>query len=101
MLFNVLHHFDGATNRKLLQKAKSALKPGGVVAILEQVEGDVFGAAAQSFVSLIGFMYYVFADGRTFSQEALTTMLTDSGFEKVRMFKMRKAVGHGLFTAVA
>ena len=100
LLFNVLHHFDIPANEKLLAKANAALIPGGKVAILEQVEGDVFGSASEALVRLIGFMYYLFADGRIFSDAELTGMLTNAGFDGIKNQKLSKVPGHSLVTAV-
>ncbi len=40
LLTNFLHHFDPATNVKLLQKVHAALKPGGRAVVLEFVPND-------------------------------------------------------------
>ncbi len=40
LLTNLLHHFDPATNEKMLKKVHAALNPGGQVIILEFVPND-------------------------------------------------------------
>ncbi|NJN53706.1 MAG: methyltransferase domain-containing protein, partial [Anaerolineae bacterium] len=100
LLFNFIHHFDFATNVKLLQKAHSALKPGGQVAILDQLEGNVFGSATRTLIQLIGFMYYLFADGRTFSKDDVSAMLQETGFADVHFHTSAKWAGTSLVTAV-
>lgn len=40
LLTNILHHFDAATNEKLMKKVHAALKPGGKAVILEFVPND-------------------------------------------------------------
>ena len=40
LMTNFLHHFDPATNQRLLKKAHAALNPGGQVVILEFVPND-------------------------------------------------------------
>ena len=40
LITNLLHHFNVADNVKILKKAHQALKPGGVVAILEPVPNE-------------------------------------------------------------
>ena len=82
LLFNLLHHYDLETNHKLLQKAHAALKPGGKVAIFDQVAGKQFGSATDAVIKLVGFMYYLFADGRTFTRDELTGLLNDTNFKK-------------------
>lgn len=100
LLFNFIHHFDYGTNKKLLQKVYPALKPGGQVAILDQLQGNVFGSATSTLIELIGFMYYLFADGRTFSKDEVTAMLSETGFKQVQFYTTAKWAGTSLVTAV-
>lgn len=99
LLFNLLHHFDLETNGRLLQKAHAALKPGGKVAIFDQVAGKQLGAATNAVVQLIGLMYYLFADGRTFTREELTGLLTRTNFTNILFHPMRLAPGSSLLVA--
>lgn len=99
LLFNMVHHYDLATNRKLLQKAHAALKPGGQVAIFDQIEGSVFGSASNGIVQMLAFMFYLFANGRIFSADELTGLLMETGFKKHQITKMRQSPGSSLITA--
>ena len=101
LLFNLLHHYDKETNQSLLRRARQALRRGGRVAILEQVEGNVNGSAANALVRLVALMYYLFADGRVYSLEELDGMLTGSGFGQIRAASLPKAPGNKLIMAVA
>jgi len=98
LLFNFIHHYDIATNTKLLQKAKAALKPGGQIAILDQLEGNVFGSASNAIVQLVGFMFYLFADGRTFSRDEINIMLKETGFKNIQFHTSAKWTGTSLVT---
>jgi 2-polyprenyl-3-methyl-5-hydroxy-6-metoxy-1,4-benzoquinol methylase len=100
LLFNLLHHYELETNRKLLQKAHAALKPGGKVAIFDQVASSVFGSATNAFVQLVGFMYYLFADGRTFTRDELTGLLSNTGFRNIQFHPLRQAPGSSLLLGV-
>jgi SAM-dependent methyltransferase len=99
LLFNLLHHYDLETNLKLLHKTHAALKPGGKVAIFDQVAGKQFGAAANAIIKLVGLMYYLFADGRTFTRDELTNLLTDADFRKIAFHPLRQAPGSSLLIA--
>lgn len=99
LLFNLLHHYDLETNHKLLNKAHAALKPGGKVAIFDQVAGKQFGSAANAFIKLVGLMYYLFADGRTFTREELTSLLSDVGFRHIQFHPLRQSAGSSLLVA--
>lgn len=100
LLFNMVHHYDVDINRKLLQKAYDALKPGGQVAIFDQIEGSVFGGGSNGIVQLVAFMYYLFANGRIYSAEEMTGLLTEVGFTNPQITKIRQAPGCSLITAV-
>lgn len=100
LLFNFIHHYDIITNIELLNKAQAALKPGGQIAILDQLEGSVSGSATNAIVQLVGFMYYLFADGRTFSRNDVSSMLDETGFRDIRFHSSAKWAGTSLVTAV-
>ena len=99
LLFNLVHHFDLETNARLLEKAHAALRAGGKVAIFDQMAGEVAGSATEALVRLVSFMYYLFADGRTFSREELTSLLGGAGFRNIRFHALRRAPGNGLMVA--
>ncbi len=100
LLFNFIHHYDLTTNRELLNKARTALKPGGQIAILDQLEGSVSGSATNAIVQLVGFMFYLFADGRTFSRDEISSMLNETGFGSIQFHSSVKWAGTSLATAV-
>jgi len=95
LLPNFLHHFDVATNTKLLQKVHMALKPGGRVAILEFVPNeDRVSPALPAMFSLMMLGGTPSGDAYTFSQ--LESMLKDAGFKDSSMHPMAPT----MFTAV-
>lgn len=100
LLFNVLHQYDVETNVKLLQKAKRALKPGGKVAVLDQMTGKIPGTAVNAFIRLIALQYYIFADGRVFSREEMTAVCSRAGFTGIQFHNLPKLPGNTLLTAV-
>ena len=100
LLFNFIHNFDLEANVALLQKAFAALKPGGQIAILDQLEGAVSGSAANAIVQLLGYMYYLLADGRTFSRDEVKEMLRQAGFSNVAFHTSARWTGTSLVTAV-
>lgn len=100
LLFNFIHHYDIATNVELLNKAHAALKPGGQIAILDQLEGNASGSATNAIVQLVGFMYYLFADGRTFSRDDVSGMLDETCFRNIQFHSSAKWAGTSLATAV-
>ena len=99
LLFNFIHHYEMSTNEKLLSQVFKSLKPGGKVAILDQLDGTVSGSATNAVVQLVGLMYYIFADGRTFSCDEVSAMLSATGFQKISIHSKAKWAGTSLVTA--
>jgi ubiquinone/menaquinone biosynthesis C-methylase UbiE len=79
LLPNFLHHFDHATNVKLLKKVRAALKPGGRVATVEFVPNDdrISPPQAAAF-SLMMLGSTESGDAYTFKE--LDAMFRDAGF---------------------
>lgn len=98
LLFNFIHHYDIPTNKELLSKAFTALNPGGKVAILDQLEGAVSGSATNAIVQLVGLMFYIYADGRTFTKNEVTNMLSITGFEQIEFSSKATWAGTSLVT---
>jgi 2-polyprenyl-3-methyl-5-hydroxy-6-metoxy-1,4-benzoquinol methylase len=99
LLFNLLHHFDIEINRRLLEKANNALKVGGKLAILEQLEGKVMGTAAEGFIQLIALQYYLAVDGRIYSREEIAGLIKRTDFADIRFHNFTKSPGTSLVTA--
>ncbi len=76
---NFLHHFDAATNEKLLHKLHAALKPGGRVATLEFVpnEDRVSPSMAAAFALI---MLAMTPSGDAYTRSELETMMRNAGF---------------------
>ena len=100
LLFNFIHHYDLDTNIELLKKAHGALKPGGQLAIFDQVESKQFGSAINGLLQLISLMYYLFADGRIFSRDEVNQMLNEASFSNIQIYTAPKWAGQSLVTAV-
>lgn len=100
LLFNLIHHFDFETNVTLLRRAGAALKPGGQLAIFDQMTSKVLGPAINTIFQLINLMYYLFADGRTFSREEVAQLLDAAGYGEVQFSTSMQWVGQSLATAV-
>jgi cyclopropane fatty-acyl-phospholipid synthase-like methyltransferase len=99
LLFNVLHQFDLETGTSLLKKANQALKPGGRVAVLDQITGKIPGSATNALIRLVALQYYLFADGRVYSREDLAKMANDAGLATVQFHNLTQLPGNGLMVA--
>jgi cyclopropane fatty-acyl-phospholipid synthase-like methyltransferase len=99
LLFNLIHHFGAELNVKLLQRCAKALKPGGQVAILDQIAGKVAGKATNALIRLIAWQYYLFADGRVHEHTEIAGWLTQTGFRDIRSVKLPRLPGNSLMLA--
>ncbi len=99
LLFNLIHHYDLEKNARLLEMTAAALKPGGKVAILDQIAGKVPGAAINAIVRLIALQYHLFADGRVFTYEEIAQLIGETGFEAIQFHKLPKSPGTSLIIA--
>ena len=100
LLFNLIHHFGDDGNIELLQRAAAALKPGGRVAILDQIVGNVMGKASNALIRLIAWQYYLLADGRVHERDAIEDWLRQTGFRDIRVVNLAKLPGNSLVIAV-
>jgi 2-polyprenyl-3-methyl-5-hydroxy-6-metoxy-1,4-benzoquinol methylase len=87
LLTNFLHHFDPATNVKLLKKIRAAMKPGARVATLEFVpnEDRISPPAAASF-SMMMLGSTPAGDAYTFPE--IAGMFRDAGFAESTMHEL-------------
>jgi len=99
LLFNVLHQFDNETSLVLLKKAYHALKPGGKVAVLDKITGNIFGSATNALVRLVALQYYLFIDGKVFAQEDLAGLVKNANFTEIQFHALQRLPGNSLMTA--
>jgi hypothetical protein len=81
LLPNFLHHFDHATNVKLLKRVRAALKPGGRVATVEFVPNDdrISPPMAAGFSMM---MLGSTESGDAYTFKELDAMFRDAGFSE-------------------
>jgi SAM-dependent methyltransferase len=79
LITNFLHHYDAATNEKLLRKIRAALAPGGVVATLDFVpnEDRISPTRAASFSMM---MLGMTRDGDAYTFREYEQMFRNAGF---------------------
>lgn len=74
----VVHHFDDATNRQLMQRIARALRPGGIVAIWEPVRQDRGGKIRQ-IGGLLDLFFGFFSAAGTWSAEEVAAWFREAG----------------------
>lgn len=95
LLFDLLHHFPAPEARALLSRAVGALKPGGMIAILEPTRTP----RPSQLAALLHLHYFLASHGGVFSPETLVAWLTRAGCQRVRQRGLRRAPGLSLFSA--
>ncbi|HJZ77521.1 MAG TPA: methyltransferase [Vicinamibacterales bacterium] len=88
----LLHHFDEATNRDLLQRAARALRPGGACVVLEIVRPRSPDEAGQ-VGALLDLYYALTSESGTWSIDEMTRWLRDAGLTAQRPIRLRTVPG--------
>jgi SAM-dependent methyltransferase len=98
LLFNVLHGHPAARNRTLLRRVAAALRPGGLVVILEHGR-DAPSPADVAFLRTFSLNLFHGQDGEVYGVDEITSWLTDFGAPAVT--RLRSSPTQYLVTAVA
>jgi 2-polyprenyl-3-methyl-5-hydroxy-6-metoxy-1,4-benzoquinol methylase len=80
----VVHHFDDATNRKLMIRIGRALRPGGVVAIWEPVRQEAAGKIRQ-IGGLMDLFFGLFSEAGTWSAAEIASWVREAGLDSTRV----------------
>jgi len=99
LLFNLIHYYDTKQNIELLRRCYAALKRGGRVAILDQIEGKVPGNVASAFIRLIALHYFLLADGRVYAHDDIQSWFQQTGFTMAQSHRVLKLPGTSLMVA--
>jgi 2-polyprenyl-3-methyl-5-hydroxy-6-metoxy-1,4-benzoquinol methylase len=95
LLFDVLHHFPVQEARELVGRAIAALRPGGMITVLEPTRAP----RPSQFAALLHLHYFLASRGGVFAPETLASWLAAAGCREVRSRSLRRAPGLSLFSA--
>ncbi|MEW6682550.1 MAG: class I SAM-dependent methyltransferase [Nitrospirota bacterium] len=99
-IFNLLHHFDGAEIRRIVQKVAGALNPGGAFVILDQFKREK-GAGPESYAAVLTqLLFLVTSNAGSLDLGEVRAWLEESGFSNVRAKNLRVGPGTSYITAV-
>ena len=88
----LLHHFDEATNRALMQRVARALKPGGYVAVVELVRPATPGGSGQ-VGALLDLYFALTSQSGTWSRAEIQSWQHDAGLAPRRPMTLRTVPG--------
>ena len=96
LLFNLIHAYLPDKNIELLRKVSGALNQGGLIVIMEQIAGKVFGSTATALARLQALNYFNDLEAQTYAFDDITRWLTQVGFANLRQINLLKTPGFGL-----
>jgi SAM-dependent methyltransferase len=88
LLSSLVHHFDDATNRALMQRCARALKPGGVVAIFESVRVGEGGRVGQ-IGGVMDLFFALTSRSGTWSAAEMQSWQRDAGLKPRKLMRLR------------
>lgn len=95
LLFQLVHHFDEATNRGLVQRIARSLRPGGVLVILEILRRERPGEGGQ--IGGLFDLYFAFtSEAGTWSFAEMADWQRGAGLNPKKPVRLRTAPGMGL-----
>ena len=96
LLFNVVHAYLPEKNIELLHKMSRALNKGGLIVIMEQMAGRLFGSTATALARLQALNFYNDLGGQAYTFDEIAGWLTKTGFTNPRRITLRKMPGFSL-----
>lgn len=95
---NLVHHFDAATNRALMQRVARALRPGGTVVILEIIRSPTPRQAGQ-IGALLDFYFGLTSAAGTWSFPEMASWQREAGLTILKSIRLRFSPGYGMQAA--
>ncbi len=88
LLFEIVHEHTPENNAELVGRAARALRPGGIIVILEDVAGDTLEEHNAAF----SLAMFACSGDRTYALEEIEGWLTDAGLVDVRQMPLPASV---------
>jgi ubiquinone/menaquinone biosynthesis C-methylase UbiE len=95
---HVVHHFDQTTNAALIRRAARALRPGGVLAVLDVLR-PVSPAGASQTGALLDLYFAITSNAGTWSGREIAGWQRQAGLQPRRQVSLRSAPGITVMTA--
>jgi 2-polyprenyl-3-methyl-5-hydroxy-6-metoxy-1,4-benzoquinol methylase len=88
----LVHHFDEPTNQQFMHRVARALKPGGIVAVLELIRPSAPGASGQAG-ALLDLYFALTSRSGTWSIDEIAGWQRDAGLTPLRPIRLRTVPG--------
>ena len=99
LIASLVHHFDEATNRALVQRVSRALRPGGHLVIYESARPASPGKGGQ-LAALFNLYFALTSESGLWSYRELADWQRDAGLRPKRPIRFLTTPGAGLQVAV-
>ena len=95
----LLHHFDEGRNRSLVKRVERALRPGGVLAVIEFIRPSSPDEAGQAG-ALLDLYFALTSHSGTWSIPEILSWQREAGLKPLRAIRLRTAPGAAVVAAV-
>lgn len=89
-VFNIIHAHDSEENSRLFKRVSEALKPGGQIAVLDQLEGSARTPVGKAGIGFVGLTYLTTLGAELHSYDDVREWLDTAGFENMRRSSIRR-----------
>jgi 2-polyprenyl-3-methyl-5-hydroxy-6-metoxy-1,4-benzoquinol methylase len=98
LVSHLVHHFDDAQNRSLVKRAADALRPNGIIIIIDVLRESSRVAGSQTG-ALLDFYFAITSLSGTFSAKQIASWLTPTRLVIERIIPLRSAPGISVIVA--
>lgn len=98
LIAQLVHHFNEDQNRDLVARIARALRPGGVVAVLDEFRPETARDAGQ-LGALLGFYFALTSESGSWSAEEIASWQAAAGLDVARRIRFRTVPGVGIQSA--
>jgi 2-polyprenyl-3-methyl-5-hydroxy-6-metoxy-1,4-benzoquinol methylase len=99
LLFDIIHHLSGEQVVALLHRMRAALKPGGILAVLDMFRSDARRQRASA--AALGLLFHLTSGADLHSPQELSGYLKEAGFGAPVRTRLRRIPDQDLYQATA